>query len=97
MGHGWHGKIPSHDTFILQVTQTTLNDGYMHDLTPPELLQMIQWFDFRGVQGVILVYDVTDQGSLNDLNSWISELQTYADKSNIVGLVLGNKIDKVKK
>ncbi|XP_077302470.1 ras-related protein Rab-18-like [Arctopsyche grandis] len=49
---------------------------------------------YRGVQGVILVYDVTDRGSLNDLNSWISELQTYADKSNIVGLVLGNKIDK---
>lgn len=44
---------------------------------------------------MILVYDVTDRKSLNDLSSWIEELHMYADKNNIVGLVLGNKIDEV--
>lgn len=48
---------------------------------------------YRDAQGAILVYDVTSQQTFTKLESWLSELETYSTKSNIVKMVVGNKID----
>lgn len=48
---------------------------------------------YRDGQGVILVYDVTDRSTLNKLDTWINELQTYVNKPNIVKMIVGNKTD----
>ncbi|KAK9500587.1 hypothetical protein O3M35_001826 [Rhynocoris fuscipes] len=50
---------------------------------------------YRDAQGAILVYDVTNKETLNKLSTWVSELETYSTKSNMVKMVVGNKIDKV--
>ncbi|XP_037075800.1 ras-related protein Rab-18-B-like [Pollicipes pollicipes] len=49
---------------------------------------------YRGAQGVILVYDVANRVSFSKLDMWLNELQTYANRSNIVKMLVGNKIDK---
>ncbi|XP_061432694.1 ras-related protein Rab-18-like [Lethenteron reissneri] len=49
---------------------------------------------YRGAQGVILVYDVTKRDTFLKLENWLSELETYTTRSDIVKMLVGNKIDK---
>lgn len=42
------------------------------------------------------MYDVSEPKTLQKLNEWVEELQVYTTKKNIVCLVVGNKIDKVR-
>ncbi|KAJ2251097.1 Ras- protein Rab-18 [Coemansia sp. RSA 475] len=49
---------------------------------------------YRGAQGVILVYDVCNRESFEHLDSWMEELNTYCTTSDVVKMVVGNKIDK---
>uniref|UniRef100_A0A0A9XZW7 small monomeric GTPase n=1 Tax=Lygus hesperus TaxID=30085 RepID=A0A0A9XZW7_LYGHE len=48
---------------------------------------------YRDAQGAILVYDVTNKQTFAKLDTWLSELDTFSTKSNIVKMVVGNKID----
>ncbi|KAL7525291.1 hypothetical protein ACHAXR_000937, partial [Thalassiosira sp. AJA248-18] len=34
---------------------------------------------FRGAQGILLVYDVTDRRSFESIRNWISQIQQHAD------------------
>ncbi|KAA0184705.1 hypothetical protein HAZT_HAZT004111 [Hyalella azteca] len=49
---------------------------------------------YRGGQGVIMVYDVTNRHTFSKLDMWLSEVDTYATKPNLVRMLVGNKIDK---
>ncbi|KAF9928282.1 Ras- protein Rab-18 [Linnemannia zychae] len=49
---------------------------------------------YRGAQGVILVYDVTNRDSFNDLQTWFNELDTYCSSKEVVRMIVGNKVDK---
>jgi Ras-related protein Rab-18 len=49
---------------------------------------------YREAQGAILVYDVTNHSTFAKLETWLSELETYSTKANIVKMIVGNKIDK---
>ncbi|XP_076360776.1 ras-related protein Rab-18-like [Tachypleus tridentatus] len=49
---------------------------------------------YRGAQGAILVYDVTNRISFQKLDLWLNELETYSTRNNIVKMLVGNKIDK---
>lgn len=50
---------------------------------------------YRDAQGAILVYDVSNRSTFVKLETWLNELDTYSTKSNIVKMIVGNKIDKV--
>ncbi|GFR23752.1 ras-related protein Rab-18 [Trichonephila clavata] len=52
---------------------------------------------YRGAQGAILVYDVSNRQSFQKLDQWLYELETYSTRTNIVKMLVGNKIDKVRK
>lgn len=47
---------------------------------------------FRGAIGSLLVFDLTDRESFNNLSSWVEETRTCAS-SNIVIIMIGNKCD----
>jgi Ras-related protein Rab-1A len=47
---------------------------------------------YRGAHGIIIVYDVTDQGSYNSVKSWLEEIRLYAD-TKVNRLLVGNKCD----
>jgi Ras-related protein Rab-18 len=52
---------------------------------------------YRGAQGVILVYDVTQRETFDHLiDTWLPELETYTlgNSSGVVKMVVGNKVDK---
>ena len=48
---------------------------------------------YRGAQVIILVYDVTDLESVQNLSRWLADVRAYASTSASV-LVIGNKSDK---
>lgn len=48
---------------------------------------------YRGAQGVILVYDVTQRSSFESLENWLGEVDRYATFPDCVKMLVGNKID----
>jgi Ras-related protein Rab-1A len=47
---------------------------------------------YRGAHGIIIVYDVTDQMSFNNINQWIVEVTRYAGY-DVDKLIVGNKCE----
>ena len=50
---------------------------------------------YRGAHGVLLVYDITQRESFNCLDTWLQELETYAEDNgrSVIKLLIGNKCD----
>lgn len=47
---------------------------------------------FRGAQGILLVYDVCDRNSFENISNWISQIDAHADV-NVIKVLVGNKCD----
>ncbi|KJE92477.1 GTP-binding protein rab11, variant 4 [Capsaspora owczarzaki ATCC 30864] len=47
---------------------------------------------YRGANAALLVYDITDEQTFDDIKSWVKELQHNVD-SDIVLVLVGNKSD----
>uniref|UniRef100_A0A914UYT4 small monomeric GTPase n=1 Tax=Plectus sambesii TaxID=2011161 RepID=A0A914UYT4_9BILA len=52
---------------------------------------------YRGAQGVICVYDVSNRASYDRLQHWLTELETYSTKTDVVKMLVANKIDREKR
>ena len=47
---------------------------------------------YRGANGILLVYDITDKDSFKNLNNWLIEIERNASK-NVLRVLIGNKSD----
>ncbi len=47
---------------------------------------------YKGSHALIIVYDVTDRGSFNDVHNWIRNVDDNCNK-NICAIIIGNKCD----
>ena len=50
---------------------------------------------YRGAHGIMMVYDITDLESFQNLNSWLIEIEKNASK-NVYKILIGNKNDMEK-
>jgi len=48
---------------------------------------------YRGADGIIMVYDVTNQESFNSITAWLNEVNRYATEGTCK-LLVGNKSDR---
>ena len=49
---------------------------------------------YRGAQGVILVYDLPRGDTFAKLDNWLSGLETFCTRDDVVTMLVGNKIGK---
>ena len=47
---------------------------------------------YRGALGVMMVYDITDKKSFDDITNWLRAIQEHA-KPNVEKMIIGNKCD----
>lgn len=47
---------------------------------------------YRGADGIIIVYDITDKTSFDNVKTWLAEIQKYVDEKT-VKFIVGNKND----
>jgi len=87
--------------------QTTIGvDFKLAELTRKDKLLKLQLWDtagqdrfrnivasyYRGANGIILVYDVTNAESFHNIPKWLDESSSYLNKS-VPKLLIGNKVD----
>ena len=47
---------------------------------------------FLGAQGIIIVYDVTDRETFDNVRTWINEIEKYS-QAGVCKILVGNKCD----
>ena len=62
------------------------------DTAGQERFRTIASIYFRDAHGIVLVYDVTNRKSYDDMNYWFNEIYAKCEKSVIV-TIIGNKCD----
>jgi len=62
------------------------------DTAGQERFRTITTSYYRNCQGILLVYDITDRNSFNNIRTWMSQIQLHAD-NNVCKILLGNKCD----
>jgi len=62
------------------------------DTAGQERFRTITTSYFRGAQGILLVYDVTDRQTFMSIRNWVAQIQVHADV-NVNKILIGNKCD----
>ncbi|KIM35074.1 hypothetical protein M413DRAFT_449901 [Hebeloma cylindrosporum] len=78
-------------------TRTIEIDGklirlHIWDSSGQEQYRAVNKLGWRGAMGVLLVYDVTDEISFNNIRSWSSDVEKYVQKG-VNKILVGNKSD----
>mmetsp|Transcript_21904 Transcript_21904/g.59977 ORF Transcript_21904/g.59977 Transcript_21904/m.59977 type:complete len:144 (+) Transcript_21904:54-485(+) len=66
------------------------------DTAGQERFKTITTAYYRGAMGILLVYDVTDEQSFNNIRNWMRQIQQHAS-DNVNKILIGNKCDMLDK
>lgn len=61
-----------------------MNDLYLYAISPISF--------YRGSAAALLVYDISNYATFNNLGKWLEDIKKYAD-TNVVLMLVGNKSD----
>uniref|UniRef100_A0A7S0L119 Uncharacterized protein n=1 Tax=Coccolithus braarudii TaxID=221442 RepID=A0A7S0L119_9EUKA len=64
------------------------------DTAGQERFRTITTAYYRGAMGILLVYDVTDESSFQNIRNWIRNIEQHA-ADNVDKILIGNKCDMV--
>ncbi|CAK9149384.1 unnamed protein product [Ilex paraguariensis] len=102
MSLSWHQDDSYLESYISTIgvdfkIRTVEQDGktiklQIWDTAGQERFRTITSSYYRGAHGIIVVYDVTDQDSFNNVKQWLTEIDRYASE-NVNKLLVGNKCD----
>ena len=95
------------DTYIttigvdFKIRTMSMDDGktvklQIWDTAGQERFKTITSSYYRGANGIIIVYDVTDQDSFMDIKMWLKEVEKYST-ANVCKVLIGNKSDLTNK
>lgn len=87
-------QVVSHLMYLFLVNLFDLFDIFQWDTAGQERFRTITTSYYRNSQGILLVYDITDKNSFNNIRQWISQIQLHADV-NVNKILIGNKCDLV--
>lgn len=81
--------------------EITLGDGtkikvQIWDTAGQERFRTITTAYYRGAMGILLVYDVTDERSFNNIRNWIRNIEQHASEG-VNKILIGNKCDVLEK
>jgi len=62
------------------------------DTAGQERFRTITTAYYRGAMGILLIYDVTDEHSFNNIRNWIRNIEQHA-AANVNRVLIGNKAD----
>jgi len=48
---------------------------------------------YKGADGIVLVFDLTDRNSFEKIREWMRQIQSYTQRESIAIVLLGNKCD----
>ena len=48
---------------------------------------------YRGSNGLLLLFDITNKDTFNHVNDWISQIHSHVNKNEVKIILVGNKID----
>lgn len=48
---------------------------------------------YKGADGIVLVFDLTDRNSFEKIREWMKQIQSYTQRESIAIVLLGNKCD----
>jgi len=66
------------------------------DTAGQERFRTITTAYYRGAYGILLIYDVTDENSFQNIRHWMKNIEEYAAE-NVNKILIGNKCDLVEK
>ncbi|CAD8067329.1 unnamed protein product [Paramecium primaurelia] len=72
--------------------QTYIIPIFQWDTAGQDRFRTITSSYYRGAQGIIIVFDVTDRESFNQIRQWMQEIDKFAAES-VNKILVGNKID----
>jgi len=64
------------------------------DTAGQERFQTITTSYYRGAHGLIVMFDVTNRASFDNVKKWLGDIERYAP-SGVVKMLVGNKVDLV--
>ena len=78
---------------LIELSDDSLLKVQIWDTAGTQRFRTITPVYYRNVDGVLLVFDITDPASFQTINYWVEELNDKADIASIELMLIGNKND----
>ena len=65
-----------------------------YDTGGKEVFKSIRQNYYKGIACAIIVYDITNKSSLDSVDKWIEECNSYSNNENLIKVLIGNQTDR---